>query len=117
MREQGIRIIDDTETRQVRWRVVSARDCPDESAEQRIIHSSFPLPHAARGWPWAFVGPVVVRRTCRRVLLWQEAGILLEPSRSGVTRLSFGARPWQPPARSRHFRAVGAALYRKDGTP
>jgi hypothetical protein len=82
MRDRGTRILDRAETRQVRWLVVSADDCPGESAEQKIIRGCFPVPHAAWTWPPAFVGPVLVYRTRRRVLFRQQAGILLEAARS-----------------------------------
>lgn len=76
MRTEGIRIVDrGVETRRIQWLVVSQKDCSDEVAEHRLALSHFLLPHARWNWPPAFVDPVVVRRTRRRVLLSQRAGV------------------------------------------
>jgi hypothetical protein len=95
MRDRGIRILDHAETRQVRWLLVSVEDCRDETAERQIVRSCFPLAHAAWSWPPAFVGPVVICRTRRRVLFHQQAGIVLQPDRAASLRSDFQARPNQ----------------------
>ena len=63
-----------TQTRRVDWLVVSAHECPDQIAERRLIAAHFRIPHE----PWApylaFVQPVIVRRSRRRVLFRQECG-------------------------------------------
>ncbi len=82
MRDRGIRILDYAETRQVRWLLASINECRDESTERRIIRSWFLLPHAAWSCPPAFVEPVVICRSRRRVLFRQQAGVLLESTPS-----------------------------------
>jgi hypothetical protein len=76
MRMQGVKLLDPLAwTCQVEWLVVPAQDCPDPAAESRIIVSHFRKAHE----PWspvrAFVRPVQVRRSRRRVLFRQESGL------------------------------------------
>jgi hypothetical protein len=76
MWDHGIRVLDQfTETRQVQWLVVRASECIDHRAEERLARRHFPVPHAIWTWPPAFVEPVVIRRTRRRVLLCQRSGV------------------------------------------
>ena len=73
---QGTRVLDRlTETSQIRWLAVSARDCADDMAEKRLVQRHFPVPHRMWSWPSAFVEPVVIRRTRRRVLFCQRLGV------------------------------------------
>lgn len=76
MRMQGVKLLDPLAwTSQVEWLVVRAEDCPDQDAESRIIVSYFRKAHE----PWspvpAFVRPVQIRRSRRRVLFCQESGL------------------------------------------
>ena len=76
MKTQGTKVIDRTlETELLEWLVVSASECPDEASEQRIIARFFRRPHATGGAMRAFVRPVQVRRSRRRVLFCQQLGI------------------------------------------
>jgi hypothetical protein len=76
MRTRGVKILDPTlQTRQLEWLVLSARECPDEASERRIIITHFRSPHSPWGVRRAFVSPVQVRRSRRRVLFCQQLGI------------------------------------------
>jgi len=76
MKTRGTRVIDPTlETELLEWLVVSVADCPDELSERRIIARFFRRPHATGGAIRAFVRPVQVRRSRRRVLFSQQIGI------------------------------------------
>ena len=76
MRTQGIKVIDPTlETELLEWLIVPARECPDETSEQRIIASHFRVPHNSWGMLRAFVRPVQIRRSRRRVFFCQRSGI------------------------------------------
>ncbi len=76
MKKQGVKLLDPLAwTCQVEWLVVPAEECPDQAAERRIVVSHFRKVHE----PWspvrAFVGPVQIRRSRRRVLFCQESGL------------------------------------------
>ena len=76
MRSNGMKISDPVgETGQVEWLIVPTAECPDAMAEGQIIRRHFRRPHEA--WPpaQAFVEPVVVRRSQRRVLFRQRSGL------------------------------------------
>jgi hypothetical protein len=76
MRNRGTRIFDQVLwTSQIQWLVVPLGECPDEDAERRIICRHFRLPHGPWGPDRAFVEPVLIRRTRRRVLFRQESGL------------------------------------------
>jgi hypothetical protein len=76
MRTRGIKVIDPTvEAELLEWLIVPARECPDETSEQRIIASHFRVPHSSWGTLRAFVRPVQIRRSRRRVLFCQRSGI------------------------------------------
>jgi len=75
MRRNGVKLSDPVGGYgQLEWMVFSAAQCPDASAEGRIINRYFRRPHEP--WPpsQAFVEPVVVRRSRRRVLFRQRSG-------------------------------------------
>jgi len=75
MRTRGVKLLDPVlDTLQIDWLVVPAEQCgPGE--EDQWISSHFRKPHG----PWtpsrAFVLPVCVRRSRRRVLFWQQSGL------------------------------------------
>lgn len=76
MKTQGVKLIDrSTHSCQLDWLILSARECPDEATERRVVLSYFRVPHE----PWAperaFVQPVVIRRSRRRVLFCQQSGL------------------------------------------
>lgn len=76
MRTHGVKSLDPLlGTSQLEWLVVPSQYCPDQTAEDRIIRAYFRKAHE----PWApvraFVSPVSVRRSRRRVLFCQESGL------------------------------------------
>jgi hypothetical protein len=76
MRTSGVKLLDPVlETTQIDWLVVPAGECRDTQDEGRLICSHFRKPHE----PWepnrAFVMPVRVRRSRRRVLFLQQSGL------------------------------------------
>jgi hypothetical protein len=76
MRTQGFKLNDPVlETMQVEWLLVSAHECPNGEAERRLIARHFRIPHEPWGPDRAFVRPVLVRRSRRRVLFCQESGL------------------------------------------
>lgn len=75
---RGIKFLDPVaDTNQVDWLVVSREDCPDETTEQHLVARHFRIPHQPWGSEQAFVSHVVIRRSRRRVLFYQESGISL----------------------------------------
>ena len=78
MRTRGVKVLDaELATRQVDWLIVRIHECPDEEAEQRYMSAFFRIPHSPWGAARAFVRPVVVRRSNRRVFFSQESGLHL----------------------------------------
>ncbi len=76
MRTQGVKVLDPVfQTEQLEWLLLPARQCPDAASEQRIIASYFRAPHSPWGVLRAFVRPVRVRRSRRRVLFCPELGV------------------------------------------
>jgi hypothetical protein len=76
MRTQGVKLLDPVaETRQTDWMVLSTRECPDHTAEERVAALHFRRPHEPWGSERAFVQPVTVRRSSRRVLFIQDSGL------------------------------------------
>ncbi len=76
MRMRGVKVLDSVSlSRQLDWLIVPAHQCRDEHDEQRLIAAHFRVPHE----PWeprqAFVEPVIVLRSRRRVLFRQESGL------------------------------------------
>ena len=72
---QGAKVLDRQQgSRQLDWMMVPIDQCPDIAAERRVVASHFRIPHE----PWApclaFVRPVVIRRSRRRVFFVQESG-------------------------------------------
>ncbi len=77
MKKRGVRITDPLlETSQVDWLIVPIAECPDPSAESRLVRTFFRRVHEPWGPGLAFVLPVKVQRSRRRVLFRQESGLL-----------------------------------------
>ena len=78
MKTQGVRVFDVVlQTSQLDWLVIAARECPDRAAERRVTNRHFRVPHEAWGTVRAFVQPVTIRRSRRRVLFRQKSGLTL----------------------------------------
>ena len=78
MKTNGIKMSDEVlETSQLDWLVVPIRECPDGHAERRVISVQFRVPHEPWGPHGAYVRPVRIRRSRRRVLFCQESGIAM----------------------------------------
>lgn len=76
MKMHGVKQLDPVDrTRQLDWLLLPARQCPDESAERRVATVHFRVPHEPWGPQEAFVQPVAVRRSRRRVLFLQQSGM------------------------------------------
>ena len=76
MRTRGVKLLDpDLEHVQIDWLLVSAAECRDTHAERKLIACHFRRPHEAWGASRAFVMPVCIRRSRRRVLFWQQSGL------------------------------------------
>jgi len=78
MKNRGFIVFDPVlETSQLDWLVVPIRECPDAAAERRVVSQHFRVPHGPWGPDRAFVQPVIVRRSRRRVLFRQRSGLTL----------------------------------------
>lgn len=78
MRTYGVKVLDPVlRTSQLDWLVVSIQECPDEHAERRLVLAQFRVPHEPWGSQRAYVRPVRVRRSRRRILFRQESGIAM----------------------------------------
>jgi hypothetical protein len=76
MRTQGIKLLDPVmELVQIEWLLLPIEDCRNAEAEQKVISCYFRKPHEPWGPDRAFVLPVRVRRSRRRVLFCQESGL------------------------------------------
>lgn len=76
MNTRGVKQLDPlAELTQLDWLVLPIQACPNTVAEQQIAAVHFRVPHE----PWAperaFVQPVTVRRSRRRVLFLQCSGV------------------------------------------
>lgn len=79
MRTQGMKVLDPVlEHGQIDWLIVPAQECPNQEAERRLAQAYFRVPHEPWGAERAFVLPVCVRRSRRRVLFVQQSGLLLK---------------------------------------
>ena len=75
MRTRGMKVLDaELHSRQLDWLIVKTYECPDEEAEREYMSAFFRVPHNPWGANRAFVRPVVVRRSRRRVFFSQESG-------------------------------------------
>lgn len=75
MRTRGVKLLDPKlDNAQIDWLVVPASECRNAEEEYLLICQHFRKPHE----PWtptrAFVMPVSVRRSRRRVLFCQHSG-------------------------------------------
>jgi hypothetical protein len=78
MRTSGMKLLDSIlETAQIDWLIVPAEECRDVTTENHFIRAHFRRPHEPWGHLRAFVMPVCIRRSRRRVLFYQESGIEL----------------------------------------
>ncbi len=78
MRTRGVKVMDTVlDAVQLDWLIVGSHECPDEEAERRYVSTFFRVPHRPWGADRAFVLPVVVRRSRRRVFFSQESGLHL----------------------------------------
>ncbi len=76
MRTCGIKLLDSVlGTVQVDWLIVPIEDCRDRVAENHLVRSHFRKPHEPWGDRGAFVMPVNIRRSRRRVLFVQKSGV------------------------------------------
>jgi hypothetical protein len=76
MRTKGVKVLDPGfQTEQREWLLLSVRECPDPASEQRVVMSYFRAPQSPSGVVRAFVRPVQIRRSRRRVLFCQELGV------------------------------------------
>ena len=76
MRTSGVKLLDPVlENAQIDWMLVSAHECLDAQDEVRLISNYFRRPHEPWGASRAFVLPVRIRRSRRRVLFWQQSGL------------------------------------------
>jgi hypothetical protein len=76
MRTQGVKLPDPVlELVQIEWLVLPVEECRSEETEQKIIACHFRKPHEPWGPGRAFVLPVRIRRSRRRVLFCQESGL------------------------------------------
>lgn len=75
MRTRGVKLLDPVlENAQIDWLLVSAEKCRDAQEEWELVSRHFRKPHEAWGHTGAFVQPVCVRRSRRRVLFSQYSG-------------------------------------------
>jgi hypothetical protein len=82
MKTRGVKVLDPVlETGQLDWLMLSTAQCPDAAAERRVIAAYFRVPHEPWGADRAFVLPVLIRRSRRRVLFYQVSGLDLGPRR------------------------------------
>ena len=71
----GVKQLDPVaETKQLEWLMLPVEECPDAEAERRIAATHFRVPHEPWAPAQAFVQPVTVRRSRRRVLFVQQFG-------------------------------------------
>ena len=76
MTKRGVKLLDPAlETVQIDWLIVPAQECPSTEEEQQFISCHFRTPHEPWGHSRAFVMPVRVHRSRRRVLFVQQSGL------------------------------------------
>jgi hypothetical protein len=76
MRTRGMKLLDAVlGTMQIDWLVVPVKFCRDSAAEESYIRRHFRKPHEPWAHGGAYVLPVCVRRSSRRVLFFQKSGI------------------------------------------
>jgi hypothetical protein len=76
MRTRGVKLLDPVlENTQIDWLLVSAEQCRDAAEERDFVSRHFRKPHEPWGPTRAFVQPVCIRRSRRRVLFSQHSGL------------------------------------------
>jgi hypothetical protein len=76
MRTCGIKLLDSVLGMvQIEWLLVPAEECRDAKMEDQLVRMHFRKPHEPWGANGAFVLPVAIRRSRRRVLFFQESGL------------------------------------------
>jgi hypothetical protein len=76
IRTRGVKLLDPVlDTLQIDWLLLPAHQCPGPEDEWEVISSHFRKPHEAWGPSRAFVMPVDIRRSRRRVLFSQRSGL------------------------------------------
>ena len=76
MRTSGVKSLDPAvDNLQIDWLLVPVCECRGPHEEERLISSHFRKPHDPWGPNRAFVMPVCVRRSRRRVLFFQQSGL------------------------------------------
>jgi hypothetical protein len=76
MRTRGVKLLDPTfENAQIDWLVVPANECRNPEDENSLICQHFRKPHEPWASSRAFVMPVSIRRSRRRVLFSQHSGM------------------------------------------
>jgi hypothetical protein len=76
MRTRGVKLLDPVlDTVQIDWLLLPVDQCPRLEDEWQVISSHFRKPHEPWGPSQAFVMPVRVRRSRRRVLFVQQSGL------------------------------------------
>ena len=76
MRTRGVKLLDPMlDGVQIDWLVVPVAECRNSQDEWHLISRHFRKPHEPWGSSRAFVQPVCVRRSRRRVLFSQHSGL------------------------------------------
>jgi hypothetical protein len=76
MRTRGVRLLDPVFADvQVDWLMVSVDECRDDHDERQLISKHFRKPHESWCPTHAYVSPVDVRRSRRRILFVQWSGL------------------------------------------
>ena len=76
MRTSGVKLLDPVlEQMQIEWMIVPVDECRSARDEERLIRTHFRKPHEPWGAGGAFVMPVSIRRSRRRVLFSQQLGL------------------------------------------
>ncbi|HEY4759335.1 MAG TPA: hypothetical protein VIH42_02015 [Thermoguttaceae bacterium] len=76
MRTYGIKLLDSVlGMSQIDWLMVPVEECRDAVAEAQVVRMHFRRPHEPWGPGGAFVMPVCIRRSRRRVLFFQKSGM------------------------------------------
>jgi hypothetical protein len=76
MRTRGVKLLDPVlDTVQIDWLFLPVEQCPRPQDEWQVIASHFRKPHEPWGPSRAFVMPVDIRRSRRRVLFSQRSGL------------------------------------------
>ena len=76
MRTRGVKLLDPVlDNTQIDWLLVTVDECRDVQEEWKLVSRHFRKPHEPWGPTRAFVEPVCIRRSRRRVLFSQHSGL------------------------------------------